>query len=221
MTDQPRARYKVGDKVQMQSGAREVGRVVEVNEADSSRGQTIYKIGFPLSADTRVLEVTEADLKKTCLPETGMPPDSTDPIYAEPTRKSGFCYTFTGKHHGGGKSDDARWLPSLSRADEFSVFDGADYHDFSDDRQWLYGVLRSHDGTLGELGTWQQQVAEFPFVATGGLWHGYPIWSVSDLAPPNRRGEKMRPSKEVFEKMEHARVITKRERKRLYKGDHV
>ncbi len=33
--------------------------------------------------------------------------------------------------------------------------------------------------------------------------------------------EEVRPSKEVFEKMEHARVITKRERKRLYKGDHV
>jgi hypothetical protein len=64
-------------------------------------------------------------------------------------------------------------------------------------------------------------MAEFPVARTGEAWHGYPIWSVNELAPPHGRGQRMRPEKQVFVKMEHAGLLTSRLRKRLFKGDHV
>ena len=66
-----------------------------------------------------------------------------------------------------------------------------------------------------------QQMAEFPLPQEGEPWHGYPIWAVNGLAPENRRGEKMRPDKDVFLKMQRAGLLTERERKRLFKGDHA
>lgn len=89
---------------------------------------------------------------------TGM----SDPIHSERTRKHGYRYQFTGKHHGAGKADDARWAKDVTREEEFSVFDEADFHDISDEDGRFYGVLRKEDGTLRDLGTWQQQIAEFP-----------------------------------------------------------
>jgi hypothetical protein len=142
-----------------------------------------------------------------------------DPIHAVPTRKSRYRYQFTAKHHGGGKPDDAQW--SVSQEEEFSVFDTADYLDIFDDHGRYYGVLPTPARDLRDLGTWQQQIAEFPRTSQGIPWHGYPIWAVNDLAPPNRSGEKVRPAKEVFQKMEAATLITSRQRKRLYKGDHA
>ncbi len=144
-----------------------------------------------------------------------------DPIHSEQTRKHRYSYQFTAKHHGGGTADDACWSKDVSRAEEFSVFDEADYCDIFDEDGRLYGVLRKSDGDLRDLGTWHQQVAEFPRANEGVAWHGYPIWSVNELAPPNRAGEKFRPAKEVFRKMERAGLITARQRKRLYKGDHA
>jgi hypothetical protein len=55
---------------------------------------------------------------------------------------------------------------------------------------------------LRDLGTWGQQIAEFPSAKAGIPWHGYPIWAVNQEAPDNRKGEKMRPAKQVFEKLE-------------------
>jgi hypothetical protein len=144
-----------------------------------------------------------------------------DPVHPNRTRRNGYRYLFSSKHHGGGAPGDARWLPSLTREEEFSVFDTADDHDLSDDRQWLYGVLRSDEGEIRYLGTWKQQLAEFPVATSGMPWHGYPIWPLKELAPPNRQGEKFRPGKEVFQKMEEAGLITESQRRRLYKGDHV
>ncbi len=83
------------------------------------------------------------------------------------------------------------------------------------------GVLPDSAGNLRDLGTWQQQVAEFPFANPVVPWHGYPIWAVSELAPPNRSGQKMRPAKTVFAKMQEVGLITRRQRKRLFKGDHT
>jgi hypothetical protein len=144
-----------------------------------------------------------------------------DPLHPVQTRKRHYSYQFTAKHHGGGKADDARWSEAVSQDEEFSVFDEADYHDIIDDDGRFYGVLPSPDGILRDLGTWQQQVAEFPRANEGVPWHGYPIWALSELAPPNRSGEKARPAKEVFVKMEQAGLISARQRKRLYKGDHA
>lgn len=141
-------------------------------------------------------------------------------IHPQPTRRSGYRYQFTPKHHGG-DAEAAQWLPGLRLEEEFAVFDTADEHDLSDDDGRLYGVLRDADGELRDLGTWQQQVVEFPPANEGVPWHGYPIWAVNALAPASRSGEKMRPAKTVFRKMEQAGLITARQRKRLYKGDHA
>jgi hypothetical protein len=143
-----------------------------------------------------------------------------DHEHPHPTQNSRFRYLFTAKHHGGGAPDAARWSPQLSEAEEFSVFDLADQHTLSDSRQWLYGILRGGDG-LCDLGTSDQQVAEFPFANTGQPWHGYPLWPVSELGPRTRRGEKYRPERAVFDKMVAAGLITTRQRKRLLKGDHA
>src|SRR5262249_10901101 len=132
-----------------------------------------------------------------------------------------YQYQFTAKHRGGGTSDDARWADELSRDDEFSVFDDADFHDISDEDGRLYGVFRTQDGVLRDLGTWRQQMAEVPRPSGGSPWHGYPIWAVNDEAPPNRSGQQMRPAKVVFDMLLEAGLITTRDRRRLLKGRHA
>jgi hypothetical protein len=144
-----------------------------------------------------------------------------DPIHEATTRRSGYQYLFSGKHHGGGSSSDARWSDDVSRDGEFSVFDDADFHDIADENGWFYGVLRTADGELRDLGTWQQQVAEFPRANEGIPWHGYPIWAVNQEAPANRASQKMRPAKIVFQKLEDAGLITKQQRKRLFRRKHA
>ncbi|MBI3823527.1 MAG: hypothetical protein HY289_12730 [Planctomycetes bacterium] len=146
---------------------------------------------------------------------------NVDPEHSATTRKNKYRYCFTSKHHGGGTSEDAQWHPQLSRDEEFAVFDEADYRDISDDNGWFYGVLCSEERQLRDLGTWSQQVAEFPKANVGVPWHGYPIWAVNSDAPSNRAGEKMRPPKSVFLKLETVGLITKQQRKRLLKGQHA
>ena len=146
---------------------------------------------------------------------------ATEVEHTARTHRSEYRYIFTAKHHGGGASGDARWPEEVSHDEEFSVFDVADLFVTCDERGWLYGVLPDTEGELRDLGTWQQQMAEFPWADEGVPWHGYPIWAVNELAPPNRADQRMRPSKDVFRRMEQAGLITARQRKRLYKGDHV
>ena len=150
--------------------------------------------------------------------------ETSGPIHPIPTRRSGYRYQFYDKHHGRGarRSDAARWLPSLSRQEEFAVFDTADWHEIADERGWLYGV-RAKDaaGVIPDLGTRGEQIAEFPFARPNETWHGYPLWPLSEEGPANRRGEKARPSKEVFLRMEAEGLLTPRERKRLLKEQHT
>ena len=138
-----------------------------------------------------------------------------------PTRRSRYRYLFTSKHHGGGDQNAARWSLELSENEEFSVFDIADEHDLSDERHWLYGVFRKDNGELRDVGTVNQQMAAFPFTAEGQPWHGYPLWPIAEFAPGPLRGEKHRPPKEVFEKMVNVGLLTIRQKKRLWKGDHA
>jgi hypothetical protein len=145
----------------------------------------------------------------------------SDPVHARLTRKSKYQYVFTAKHHGGGKADDARWSEEVSMDEEFGVFDEADFCDIFDRNGRIYGVLRGADGSLRDLGTWKQQIAEFPKADQGVPWHGYPIWSVNEIAPSNRAGQKARPAKEIFQKLEAAGLMTVQEWKRLYKGAHA
>ena len=149
-----------------------------------------------------------------------MPTLATVEVHAEVTGRSGYRYQFTPRHHGAA-ADAAQWLPSLSLAEEFAVFNAADRHELSDDEGRLYGVQPDGDDGLRYLGTWNQQIAEFPLARDGEAWHGYSLYPVNASASPNRQGEKSRPDKVVFDRMVRAGIITRRQRKRLMKGDHV
>jgi hypothetical protein len=148
--------------------------------------------------------------------------ETSGPIHPVPTRRSGFRYQFYDKHHGRGGKDAAQWLQEMTHQDEFDVFDAADLHEIADERSWLYGVRpRDESGQVPDLGTWGQQVAEFPYARPNETWHGYPLWPLGEAAPENRKGEMGRPSKAVFLRLEEVGTITRRERKKLYKGDHL
>ena len=82
-------------------------------------------------------------------------------------------------------------------------------------------VRGMRQGHIPDLGTWGQQIAEFPLARPNDPWHGYPLWPLGEEGPENRKGEKGRPSKSVFLRMEAVGLITHRERKKLYKGDHL
>lgn len=77
------------------------------------------------------------------------------------------------------------------------------------------------NGELRDLGTWRQQIAEFPRARARSPWHGYPIWSVRGFAPGNRRGQTMKPAKEVFVKMLAAGLINEQQKRRLWNGKHA
>ena len=96
---------------------------------------------------------------------------ANDPEHPEVTRRSKYRYCFTSKHHGGGSLEDARWtiLPN----EEFSIFDTADFLEVCELDECYYGVFPV-DGELRDIGTWEQQMAEFPKASKGAPWHGYP-----------------------------------------------
>lgn len=142
-------------------------------------------------------------------------------------------YIFTPKHHGADRKS-ACWLTVLTLAEEFAIFNRADgivVEPPGDNRQVadtegnIYGYERLPDGAtskLREIGTWYQQLAEFPFQADGMDWHGYPIYPVLALeAPENRKGHKCRPDTRVFDRMYELRDITLAERKQLKKGEQI
>jgi hypothetical protein len=148
--------------------------------------------------------------------------ESSGPIHQVPTRRSGYFYQFYDKHHGRGGPDAAQWLPSLSRQEEFSVFEAADLNELADEQGRMYGIRpRDETGNVPDLGTWGEQVAEFPYARPSETWHGYPVWPLVDEGPENRRGEKSRPSKVVFQRMVDVGMLTFRECKRLEKGAHL
>ena len=145
-----------------------------------------------------------------------MPTLSTIVLHERRTNRSGYQYQFTPKHHGA-DGEAAQWLPELSLPDEFGVFDLADEHDFSDPDGNLYGVLREND-ELEILGTAEQLIAKFPTAREDQHWHGYPAWPIKDVLPDNRRGEKMRPAKAVFDRMMTVGLLNEQQARRLRKG---
>jgi hypothetical protein len=148
--------------------------------------------------------------------------ESSGPIHPVPTQRNGYRYQFYDKHHGRGGPDAAQWLPSLSREEEFAVFDSADLNELSDEQGRMYGIgSRDETDQIPDLGTLGEQVAEFPYARPNETWHGYPVWPLVQAGPENRRGEMSRPSKEVFQRMVDVGLLTLRERKHLYKGDHL
>jgi hypothetical protein len=150
----------------------------------------------------------------------GMSAATEDIEHPTRTQRSNFRYLFTAKHHGGDKKA-AMWLAGIDRDTEFSIFDVADFREIADSRGWLYGILRGDDGKLRDIGTWNEQVAEFQPGAVGEPWYGYPKWVVNELGPPNRKKSHCRPEKQVFDRMVAATLIAPIERKRLLAGRHA
>jgi hypothetical protein len=135
------------------------------------------------------------------------------------TTRSGYRYQPTPKHHGQ-DPNAAQWLPALTLDEEFAIFDAADEHELADEEGNLYGVQREGD-SLRYIGSWHEQVAEFPFARDGETWHGYPVYPLVDEGPEKLRGERSRPAGMVFSKMVHAGLISRSQRRRLMKGDHA
>ena len=146
------------------------------------------------------------------------------------TARRNLSYVFTPKHHGGDKKASC-WLPALIPDGEFAIFDRADgivvKSDGEDNRQVadaagnLYGYETVAGGSLRELGTWHQQMAEFPVQAQGAEWHGYPIWPIGPQAPLNKQGQRCRPDARVFDRMVQLGDISSGQGKRLKKGDWI
>ncbi len=157
-----------------------------------------------------------------------MPSVQTNTPHPVRTARREIVYVFTPKHHGGGGSKAACWsLPSFEeefrifdRADGQTVADGQDCGQVADQEGNLYGYEVLPTGSLRELGTWYQQMAEFPVQQPGESWHGYPIWpNLGPLVPPRLRGERCRPDKSVFVRMELLGHISPAQHKRLKRGD--
>ncbi len=148
------------------------------------------------------------------------------------TTRRGLTYVFTPKHHGGDRTASC-WLTELPLDDEYAVFDRADgivvespedNRQVSDTEGNLYGyeILASDPQRLRELGTWHQQIGEFPVQKPGAVWHGYPIWPIDEeIAPQKHKGMKHRPQVEVFDRMVQLGDIDDGQRKRLKKGDWI
>src|SRR2546423_1445084 len=115
---------------------------------------------------------------KPTIREVRMPLLGNIVVHESVTEKHGYQYQFTPKHHGA-VAKAAQWLPSLSLDDEFAVFNLADEHELSAGNGWLYGVRSDGNDRLEDLGTWEQQIAEFPQPDSEVPWHGYPVWAVN------------------------------------------
>ena len=141
-----------------------------------------------------------------------------DHEHTQTTRRHQYRYLFTAKDHGGGKGT-AEWI--LSEPEEFAVFDGADEMELSEEAGNLYGALRDGADSLRILGSFQEQIAEFPCTPVGTPWHGYPMWAINPDGPSNRRNPRHRPARVVLNKMVEVGLITLNMRARLLKGEHV
>jgi hypothetical protein len=146
-------------------------------------------------------------------------------IHGERTRPPHrYSYCFTPKHHGWGLKSDGQWLPDLPRAEEFAVFDMADFHQLTDPGGNLYGLRIQQVGEqreLLELGTAHQQIARFWAEEQERPWHGHPLWPIQARDSPNRARQKYCPPREVFDRMVALSVLTRKEAARLSIGKHV
>lgn len=159
-----------------------------------------------------------------------MPSVQANATHPATTARRGLTYVFTPKHHGASQTS-SRWLTALTLDEEFALFDRADgvvvHPPVVDNRQIadahgnLYGYQSLPNGSLRELGTWHQQLAEFPVQVAGADWHGYPIWPIGPLAPRQLQGQMCRPDVQVFDRMVQLADITPGQCKRLKKGDWI
>lgn len=142
--------------------------------------------------------------------------DDPCPEHPGRTRRNGFRYCFYVAHHGRGSPDDSQWAEDVGREEEFAIFDEADWHDLSDPKGHLYGVRRSPEGEILDLGTKREQIAKFWNPSVNQPAHGFPVWPMGYDVPENRR--RTPPPKEAILKMEAAGLLLPERRKKLLKG---
>ena len=126
--------------------------------------------------------------------------DDPCPEHGERTRRSNFRYCFYVAHHGRAVSDDSQWAEDLSQAEEFAIFDESDLLNLSDSKGHYYGLRRSPDGTILDLGTQGEQIAKFWNPIKSQPTHGFPLWPLGDEGPQNRQQEL--PPREALVQME-------------------
>jgi hypothetical protein len=141
-------------------------------------------------------------------------------VLPQRSRKRGLSYEISAKHHGGNRRA-AMWSPEVTPAEEFAIFDAADFGDVFDGRGSLYGVEPLAQ-QLRTLGMWQEQVAKFPRKRPNEPWHCYPVWPL-EIPRKGRatKPRKHRPPKEVFDRMREVGLITERQRMRLMNGEYA
>lgn len=145
-------------------------------------------------------------------------------VHDKPTRENNLSYCFTPKHHGAGSKTDSRWLPDLSRAEEFAVFDLADSHQLGEPDGNLYGLRIREEGLnreILELGTRHEYIARFWAEPQQRHWHGHPLWPIVEKGPLNRKAQRYRPSKDVFDRMVKTGLLSEAQATRLKKGSHI
>ena len=161
-----------------------------------------------------------------------MPSVQNNTVHPVLTARRGLTYEFTPKHHGGSATASC-WLTVITFAEEFSIFDradgivvaapGADNRQVIDVSGKLYGyeILGAENQHLRELGTWGEQMSEYPAPHVGHSWHGYPIWPRRPIASTQFQGQRCRPDSQVFDRMVQLGDITLSHRKRLMKGNFI
>ena len=161
-----------------------------------------------------------------------MPSVQIDTTHPALTARRNLAYVFTPKHHRASQTS-SRWLTALTLDEEFAIFDRADgvvvqsplldNRQVADENGNLYGyeMLTNGPQKLRQVGTWYQQLAEFPFQEAGAAWHGYPVWPIGPQSPQHLQGQKCRPDSQVFDRMVQLGDITPGERKLLKRGDWI
>lgn len=144
-----------------------------------------------------------------------------DPCPEHPvaTKRSSYRYCFYFAHHGRGVPDDSQWAEDLTRAEEFAIFDESVEHDLSDSKGHFYGLRRSPDGTILDLGTQGEQIAKFWDPEKNQPTHGFPLWPLSETGPDNRKGQSA--PKDALKKMLQSRLLIEKHYNRLKKGKHT
>jgi hypothetical protein len=140
------------------------------------------------------------------------------PLHPEPTRRRSYRYCFSVAHHGRGASDDSQWAEDLTQAEEFAIFDESDEHDLSDSKGHFYGLRRTADGTILDLGTEGEQIAKFWNPEKNRPTHGFPLWPLPESGPDNRMSQSV--PKIALKKMLQARLLIEAQYNRLKKGKH-
>jgi hypothetical protein len=137
-------------------------------------------------------------------------------LHSVRTTRNRYAYFFDDKHHGRGGPRAAQWAEDVSEEEEFAIFDRSDDLDLSDTDGNLYGLRIGPNGEILVLGTWKQQVAEFPRAHPGHPWHGYPLGPLKDTRPPH---PPVRPlPRDALQKMVDRGLLSGGQRKRLLLG---